>query len=93
VVANKWRSGVVEREDGGRQVAGRGEERCTGAVAVDHTALARRTRQRVVSGGGETGKQAAVLEQRSHEGASRGDAGMESWFENGWKNSGDSRRR
>ena len=60
-VASKWRSGAVEREDGGRQAAGRGEERRTGAVVVDHAVLARRTRRQVVSGSGETGKQAAAL--------------------------------
>jgi hypothetical protein len=67
---------------------------------VDHAASAQRTRWRVVSGGGEIGKQAAALGcgaarrciaaaavrtmQRSHGGAS-GDAGVESWLENGWE--------
>ena len=83
------------------QAARRAEECRIGVVTVDHAASARRTRRRVVSGGGETGKQAAVLgrgvahrgiaattawaRQRDRGGASRGDAGAESWFENGWK--------
>jgi hypothetical protein len=71
-----------------------------GAVAVDHAASAQRTRWRVVSDGGEIGKQAAALgrgaarrciaaaavrtRQRGRGGAS-GDAGVESWLENGWE--------
>jgi hypothetical protein len=49
-----------------------------------------------VSGGGETGSRrwrsgamqhAAAMRtrQRGRGGASRGDAGMDSWFKNGWK--------
>jgi hypothetical protein len=37
--------GAVEREDGGRRAARRGEERRAGAVAVDHAMSARRTRR------------------------------------------------
>ena len=44
-VAGKRRSGAVEREDGGRQAAGYGEERRVGAVTVDHAASSRRTRR------------------------------------------------
>jgi hypothetical protein len=78
-------------------------------VAVGHAVSARRTRRQVVSGGGETEKQAAGFghgaarryiataaveaRQHGHGGASRGDAGAESWFENGRGNSGDLRRR
>ena len=51
----------MEREDGGRQAARCGEERHAGAVAVDHAASAQRTRRRVVSGGGEIGRQATAL--------------------------------
>jgi hypothetical protein len=60
-VANKQRLGAVEREDSGRQVARHSEERRAGAVAMNHTASARRTRRRVVSGGGVTGRQVATL--------------------------------
>jgi hypothetical protein len=31
--------------------------------------------------------------QRSRGGASRGDVGVKSWFENGWKNNDDSRKK
>ena len=44
-VASKRRLGAVEREDGGRQAAGYGEERRVGAVTVDHAASSRRTRR------------------------------------------------
>jgi hypothetical protein len=66
---------------------------------VDHAVSARRTRRRVVSGGGETEKQVVALGrgapgrciagvavrawQHDRGGASHGDAGAESWFENG----------
>ena len=51
----------MEREDGGRQAAGRGEERRAKAVAAGHATSAPRTRRQVLSGGGETGKQATGL--------------------------------
>jgi len=51
-VARQRCSGAVEREDGGRQASGRGEEHRVGAITVDHAVLAPRTRQRVVSGSG-----------------------------------------
>jgi hypothetical protein len=53
----------VEREDGGWQATGRGEECRASTVVMDCAALAQRTRRRVVSGGGEIGRQAAVLER------------------------------
>jgi len=60
-VASKGRPGAVEREVGGRQATGRGEVRRARAVVVDHAASARRTRRRVVSGGGEIGRQVTAL--------------------------------
>jgi hypothetical protein len=86
-----YQAALGEREDGERHARG---------VAVDHAASAQETQRRVVSGGGETGKQAAVLRhgaarhyiaavvvrawQLDRGGASRGDAGTESWLKNGW---------
>jgi hypothetical protein len=43
-IANKRHSGAMEREDGGRQAARRGEERGAGAIAVDHVVSTQRTR-------------------------------------------------
>jgi hypothetical protein len=60
---SKQRSDAVEREDGGWQATGRGEECRTSTVIVDRAVLAQRTRRRVVSGGGEIGRQAAGLER------------------------------
>jgi hypothetical protein len=42
-------------------VVGHGEERRIRAIVADHAVSARRTRRRMVSGGGETRRQAAVL--------------------------------
>ena len=53
----------MEREDGSWQATGRSEERRASAVTVDRAALAQRTRRRVVSRGGEIGRQAAALER------------------------------
>jgi predicted glycosyltransferase len=46
--------------------AGRGEERRARSIAVDLVASARRTRRLMVSGGGEIGKQAVVLDAVQH---------------------------
>ena len=61
MVASKRRPNAAEREDGSRKAARHGEERSTGAVTVDHAALARTTRRHVVSGGGEIGRQVMAL--------------------------------
>jgi hypothetical protein len=53
-----------------------GEERRAGAVAMNHTASARRTRRRVVSGGGVTGRQVAMLGRSA---VRRGDAVHGEW--------------
>jgi hypothetical protein len=44
MIGSKRRSGIVEREDGGKQAVGRGGECPDGAVIVDHAASERRTR-------------------------------------------------
>jgi hypothetical protein len=87
-------------------VARRGEERHTRAVAVDHVASARRTQRRVVSDGGEIGRQATVLGRGvarrcvsavgsvvavKHAAAVRAQRQFMSGFENGCGRSGDSR--
>jgi hypothetical protein len=104
MVASKGRSGTVEREDGGGQAAGCGEECYAGAVARGPCCVS--SKNLVASGGGEIGRLATTLGRDAahrrvsaassvtaveHAVAVQARRRFESGFENGCGCSGDSR--
>jgi hypothetical protein len=106
MVASKGRSGAVEREDGGRQAAGCGEECCARAVARGPCCVS--SKNLVASGGGEIGRLATTLGRDAahrrilaassvaaveHTAAAQARRRFESGFENGCGCSSDSRKK